>query len=110
MATTVSLPPVIATYFDADRADDIDTVVASFSDDAQVHDEQQDYVGHEAIRAWKLAAQQKYQYTSTPLSVSQNGELVVVHSRLEGTFPGSPVEVDYHFGLRDDRITSLRIG
>lgn len=109
MTTTIALPPVIDTYFNADRADDVDTLVACFSDEARVHDEREDHVGHEAIRAWKLAAREKYEYTSTPLSVSDQGNTIVVHSRLEGTFPGSPVEVDYHFGLDDDRIVSLRI-
>ena len=109
MTTNVSLPPVIATYFDADRADDVDALVESFAESARVHDEREDHVGRDAIRAWKLAANQKYQYTSTPLSVRHDGDVVVVHSRLEGSFPGSPVEVDYTFGLDADRITSLRI-
>ncbi len=109
MTTTIPLPPTIATYFDADRAEDLDAFMSCFSNEARVHDEREDHVGHEAIRAWKLASRQKYQYTSTPLSVRQDGNTVIVHSRLEGTFPGSPVEVDYHFGLNDGLITSLRI-
>jgi ketosteroid isomerase-like protein len=109
MSTTISLSPVIATYFDADRTDDIDALMECFTQDARVHDEHEDHVGREAIRAWKLAARQKYQYTSTPLSVREEGDVEVVHSRLEGNFPGSPVEVDYSFALGGDKITSLRI-
>ena len=108
--TTLSLPPVIATYFAADQANDLDTLVATFSKDARVHDEGEDLVGQASIRAWQEDAQQKYQATTTPLSVRQEGDLTIVHSRLEGNFPGSPVEVDFHFGVSDDRITSLRIG
>jgi ketosteroid isomerase-like protein len=109
MTTTITLPQTIATYFDADRTNDIETLIDCFAPDARVHDEQEDHVGHEAIRAWKVAASQKYQYTVTPLAVRQNGDEVIVHNRLEGTFPGSPVEVDHIFGLRDNRITSLRV-
>ena len=109
MNATISLPPVIATYFDADRTDDIDGLIECFAEDARIHDEQEDHVGREAIRAWKLAARQKYHYTSTPLSVREEGDVVVVHSRLEGDFPGNQVEVDYFFALRGDKITSLRI-
>jgi hypothetical protein len=44
-----------------------------------------------------------------PLAASVHGQTVTLRARLTGTFPGSPVEVDYTFTLANDRITSLVI-
>jgi ketosteroid isomerase-like protein len=104
-----TLPAPIAAYLAADRAKDADGVAQAFAADAHVRDEHHDYHGREAIRAWKVTSQAKYQYTVEPLTFAQEGEGGILHARLSGTFPGSPVEVDYRFTLADDAITTLEI-
>ncbi len=106
---TRALPAPIAAYLDADRAKDADRVARCFTTDAHVHDETHDYRGRDAIRAWKLASQERYQYTVEPLDVATSATSVTVHARLAGNFPGSPVEVDYLFTLADDLIATLEI-
>lgn len=80
-----------------------------FTQDASVHDENSDYRGRDAIRAWKKAAQAKYQYETEALDASSSGDTTTVHVRLSGNFPGSPVEVDFIFTLSGDKIASLVI-
>jgi hypothetical protein len=106
---SVQLPQPVAQYLAADACDDFELVLASFTPDAVVHDEGSDIVGGAAIDAWKREARQKYQYTVTPLSSSQSGETVSMRARLEGNFPGSPVDVTYTFVLAGALIASMKI-
>jgi hypothetical protein len=105
----IALPPVIERYLQADAAADEDLFSSCFAVDAEVRDEGQTVRGLEAIKAWKRETKQKYQYRIEPLSVTQDGDTVVLSTRLTGNFPGSPVELTYTFVLHDDRIVSLKI-
>jgi SnoaL-like domain len=106
---TVELPGAVAAYLAADKANDPDLVARCFADDASVHDEDHDYRGLDAIKAWKREATAKYQYVVEPLDVSVKDETVELRARLTGNFPGSPAELDYTFTLANDKITSLEI-
>jgi hypothetical protein len=75
-----------------------------------VHDEDRDYRGLDAIRAWKQEAEVKYQYVMEPLDASVSGNTVKLRARLTGNFPGSPIELDHTFTLANDKIISLEIG
>jgi hypothetical protein len=106
---TLDLPGPVATYLAEEQAKDPDMLALCFADDALVHDEGRDYRGIEAIVAWKRDAEAKYQYVMEPLDSSVSDQTVKLHARLTGTFPGSPVEVDYTFTLANGKITSLEI-
>jgi hypothetical protein len=106
---TPELPRPVAAYLAADNAKDTTTLAGYFADDALVHDEDRDYRGLDAIRAWKQEVQAKYRYVMEPLGASVSDETVNLHARLTGDFPGSPVEVDYTFTLANDKIASLEI-
>lgn len=106
---TLNLPQPVAAYFAAEETKTWDSLPDYFASDARVHDESHEYTGIAAILAWKENAQVKYQYTVEPLTASQDGDVVTVHARLTGTFPGSPVEVDYLFTITNDRISDLEI-
>jgi SnoaL-like domain len=105
----VIMPPALATYFSAEETADIDVLERCFEPDAVVRDEGQVVRGLDAIKAWKLAARAKYRYRVEPLSVSREGATATVLARLTGSFPGSPVEVTYRFGLAGDKVASLEI-
>ena len=96
-------------YFSAEDAADTDVLERCFAPDAVVRDEGQVMRGLDAIKAWKLAAQAKYRYRVEPLSASHEGATATVRARLTGSFPGSPVELTYTFGLVGDKIASLEI-
>ena len=109
-AISLSLPRPIAIYLAAVKAKDADMLALCFADDARVHDENSDYRGLDAIRAWKQETDAKYRYVMEPLDASVSGKTVKLRTRLKGDFPGSPVDLDYRFTLANDKITALEIG
>lgn len=85
--------------------------LASFADNAHETDDGHDYHGTTEIQTWLTNAAREYTFTVTPTSAhtdSTNHTTVTCH--VAGTFPGSPVDLDYHFHLNDtNRITRLEI-
>jgi len=108
-AISLNLPRAIAVYLAAVKERDADMLALCFADDARVHDENSDYRGLDAIRAWKQETEAKYQYVMEPLDASVSENTVKLRARLTGNFPGSPVELDYTFMLSNDKISSLEI-
>ncbi len=106
---TLKLPQAIATYFEADRGKDVETVARCFAQDAIVKDEGHTYTGVEAIRQWKAGASTKYTYTVEPFAIASDGARTVVTSHLAGGFPGSPADLRFIFLLRDGIIAGLEI-
>ena len=104
----ISLPEPIADYFAADRLD-ADAVARCFTNDAVVKDEGETHVGLAAIRQWKTEASAKYSYTCEPFRVERERGLTVVHSHLEGDFPGGQVDLRFFFRLERGKIASLEI-
>jgi hypothetical protein len=104
-----SMPPSLVAYFSAEDSADVEILGRCFTADAVVRDEGQVMRGLDAIKAWKSAARAKYKYRIEPLSASREGATATVLARLTGSFPGSPIEVTYTFGLVDDKIASLEI-
>jgi len=106
---SLELPKPVATYLAAVKARDAEMLALCFADDAVVHDEDRDHRGLDAIKSWKQETDAKYRYVAEPLDASVDGNIVRLHVRLTGDFPGSPVELDYLFTLANDKITSLEI-
>lgn len=106
--TDLNLPEPIAAYFAADK-DDGEAVARCFTKQAVVSDEGRTYSGIAAIKAWKAAASARYSYTSVPLAVELKDGRTIVTSRLTGSFPGSPVNLRYAFGLARGKIARLEI-
>jgi hypothetical protein len=106
---SIRLSPPVAIYLSAVKAKDPDRLALCFAADARVHDENREYQGLDAIKAWQQEAHAKYHYVMEPLdaSVSENG--VKLRARLMGDFPGNQVELDYLFTLANDKITALEI-
>ena len=106
-----TLPAVLERYYAAQNAHDIEALVACFAPDAVVHDEGEDIVGTAAIRAWKEKTSAKYQVTVEPLECRDESGTTIVVARVSGTFPGSPADLTYRFGLTEDGlIGALEVG
>lgn len=105
----ISLPVPISRYFAADRTDG-EAVALCFAPDGTVIDEGHSYKGREAIAKWREEAVTKYTYTSTPFAIDAKDGRTLVTSRLEGNFPGSPINLTYAFNLDGDTIAKLEIG
>ena len=106
--TELNLPEPIAAYFAADMRNG-EAVARCFTKDAVVKDEARTHSGHAAIAAWKLDASTKYSYTSEPFGLEETAGGYVVASRVTGNFPGSPVDLRYHFRLERGKIAFLEI-
>lgn len=106
---TLDLPDTIARYFAADKQSDPESLAACFTSDAIVIDEGNTYTGREAIRQWMANASTQYSYTVEPFALAQQEGQMIVTSRLEGNFPGSPVDLRYQFAIDGDRIAALEI-
>lgn len=105
---TLRLPPAVAAYFTADKANG-EAVARCFTDDAVVKDEGHTYNGRAAIQQWKEDASARFTYTCDPLACQRQNENVVVTCRLVGNFPGSPVDLRFLFQLAEDKIASLEV-
>lgn len=106
--STLSLPEPIAAYFAADRMSP-EAVARCFTPQATVRDEGRTHAGIDAIKAWKADAARQYRYTTEPLAVQQTDGVHVVTGRVAGNFPGSPLDLRYHFRLERGLIASLEI-
>lgn len=105
----LTLPKIIADYFETDRSGSAEAVAALFTEDAVVRDEKKTHVGRHAIQKWKANASSEYNYTTEPYAIADSAGRKVVTSHLVGDFPGSPVDLRYFFILDGDRIADLEI-
>ena len=110
----VSLPTIISEYFAASERNDLDGVVACFTADAIVFDEDREWRGQAGVRQWRDSVATVYEYTVEVRGVTARGDVdgVAHHdvfTHLEGNFPGGTVDLTDRFGLRDDRIAQLEI-
>jgi hypothetical protein len=106
----LQLPKPIELYFRVENAGRPDDLTACIAADATVFDEGRTYHGLAAIKAWKAETKAKYNHTVEPLEPAERDGRFVVKCRLAGTFPGSPIVVEFAFELEGDKIKSLAIG
>jgi ketosteroid isomerase-like protein len=106
---TMKLPTAIAGYFAADRDRDAAAISWHFTDNAVVKDDGKLHTGREAIRMWMSHSWKKYSATTEPFAIEDQGLATVVTSHVAGDFPGSPVDLRYHFVLEGDLIAKLEV-
>ena len=56
------------------------------------------------------ATKKKYGHTIMPLELTGRGGQSVLKARLAGSFPGSPITVNFNFVLARGKICALAIG
>lgn len=113
-AASGSLPPVVSNYLAASDRDAIDAIVACFTEDAVVLDEDRQWVGAAAIRQWRENVASAFEYTVAIIRSEALGEVdgaqrYDVYTHLEGDFPGGQVDLTNRFTLRGDLIGGLEI-
>lgn len=103
------LPPLIQRYIDASNAHDLKSILECFADDAGVRDENASHRGKGDIEHWIRTTIERYQFQLKPLGSQELDNETVVSVEISGTFPGSPIALDYHFAIAYDKIASLFI-
>ena len=111
---TMSLPTVVSDYLAASERGDLNALVACFTDDAVVLDEDHEWRGQAGLRQWREQVANAYEYTVEVRGAAEQGsgdgvQRHDVHTHLEGNFPGGTVDLTFRFGLRDDHIATLQI-
>jgi ketosteroid isomerase-like protein len=111
---TISLPTIISEYLAVSARGDLDALIACFTEDAVVFDEDQEWRGHVGIRQWREKVATAYDYTVEVRGAAAFGTVGDVqrhdvYTHLEGNFPGGTVDLTNRFGLRDERIATLQI-
>jgi ketosteroid isomerase-like protein len=105
----ISLPPIIQSYIDASNAHDVKSILNCFTGDAAVRDENTTHRGKVDIERWASETIEKYKFHFKPLSAEDRANETVVSVEVSGSFPGSPVTLDYHFTVANEKISSLII-
>ncbi len=105
----IDLPTPIAIYIAAENRGDTEALAQCFAGHALVRDEGQTIEGLAAIKRWKAETKKKYQHTVEPIASAQKDGKTTVTNRLTGNFPGSPIELQFIFGLDGNKIASLEI-
>ena len=105
----ISLVPIIQSYVEASNAHDVKSILACFADDAVVRDENATRRGKIDIERWTNETIDKYKFHFRPLSAEHCANETVVSIEVSGSFPGSPVTLDYHFSVVNEKISSLII-
>jgi hypothetical protein len=106
---SMNLPPIIQKYIDASNAHDVESILACFADDAIVRDENETRNGKNEIEVWLTTTIEKYNFKFKPLGSQDRDNETVVSVEISGTFPGSPISLDYHFAIGSGKIASLTI-
>jgi SnoaL-like protein len=106
----IRLPKPIEIYFASENAHDSAALDTSFAADATVRDESKTIEGLAAIKAWRIETGKKYNHIIEPLAIAERDGKVIVTGKVSGNFPGSPINLDHVFELRNDQIVSLKIG
>jgi ketosteroid isomerase-like protein len=100
----IKLRGPISDYINASNAHDVKSILACFSDDAVVHDEGETLHGKKSIEGWIVKTIERYKFQFKPLRIKGDDPEVVVAVEVSGTFDGSPVTLDYHFTVENEKI------
>lgn len=103
----MNLQKVIADLVKAQNNYNSQDYANCFSETAVVFDEGKTHTGRTAIKNWIEKAAHEYKMIMKPLTYSETGQ--VLKAEIYGTFPGSPIVVEYQFKIENGEIQSLKI-
>jgi ketosteroid isomerase-like protein len=106
----IELPAPVSAFFEVSNRHDAEAVADRFTPDALVHDENADHRGRAAIRDWAAQTHRKFAARLTPRDARTEGSVSIVRTSVAGTFPGSPIDLEFRFTTRRDSIAELIIG
>jgi ketosteroid isomerase-like protein len=88
------LPPLVAEFFEASEAQDLDRFVACFAADAVVEDEGKTHNGTAAIQEWKRQSQNSYTYTAEPSDLVERDGKTILIAHADRRLPRQPRRLD----------------
>lgn len=104
----MNLPNILSSLVEAQNEFNTAAFANCFTVNATVFDENEKHEGKEAIQKWNEATNSKYQTQLEVISYSETNKESVLKVKVSGTF-GSPIELKYHFTLKEGLIETLEI-
>lgn len=105
----LQLPKAIETYFQASNTYDSNLLSMCFTEDAILYDEGSAFHGPTAIEAHIVKANNDLLVKHEVINVVMKQEETVVTATISGNFEGSPIDLDFHFTMKDQKIATLNI-
>ncbi len=105
----MELPQLVARFVETQNTYNSNAYAECFTDTAIVHDEGKTHTGKEEIRQWIEEANEKYRSNMKPLNYEESGTNGTLTAEVSGTFPGSPIVLQFHLKLKDGYIDSLNV-
>lgn len=103
------VPRVVHRFVAAMNRADLIAASGCFTDDACVDEQFGRHHGRGGIQQWMLGVFRDFQPTLVPLRGIKSQADASLAVSLSGRFPGSPVQVDFHFHISGRRILRLTI-
>lgn len=98
---------LVETYFERAVDANLESYFELFADDVVVEDEDREHLGLAAVRRWRAEVPP---VTYTIRETSVDADTAVAVTRIEGDFPGSPVDLRFCFRFdHEGMIVELRI-
>jgi len=104
----IQLTPLTTRFVESMNAQNSAAFITCFSPDAIVEDEGHTHRGTAGIQAWIEEAFAKYQPVLEVTSATHSKTGAVITGTVSGTFPGSPILLNYHLTISQDQITALK--
>ncbi len=105
----LQLPKMIETYFQASNTYDSNLLSMCFTEDAILYDEGSVFHGPTAIKEYIVKANNDLMVKNEVTDVVVKQEETVVTATISENFEGSPVALDFHFTMKDQKIATLNI-
>ena len=105
----IPLPQTIATFYQAAEDYDGERMASCFTEEATLVDEGVEYHGPAAASAHILEANRAAQVRTDILGCREKNGETIVTVRISGNFAGSPIPLDFHFSLIEEKINTLYI-
>lgn len=105
----MNLPKVIEDLINAQNNFNSKAYANCFSEIAIVYDEGKTYDGKAQIQQWIQKANKEYKTVMNPVAYNEGNKVSVLSAEISGSFPGSPVMLQFHFELENELIQSLKI-
>lgn len=103
------LPQPIAAYYHASDIFDDDLLANCFAENAILVDVGKEYYGPEAISTFILKANRDAAGRTEITNCVEKHDETVVTATISGNFNGSPIPLDFHFTLHNEKIKALNI-
>jgi len=103
------LPAVVKRYFEASNRRDAAATAACFATDGVLEDQFGQHVGRAEIEKRIIEINRRFRPAFALLRDQAAEEDVGLVVSVSGDFPGSPVQLDFHFRIRCRKIAALTI-